>query len=322
MHKLFPILLIGTLSMFFAEVFSGASQTWFIDGWGILVTFPLYLAHLLFFLTIALRTKRTSLTQLYMFGVLFALYEAWITKVLWAGYFDQAGPSLGTFLGLGIAEFPILTFFWHPIMSFIVPILVFELLTGMTLDGHLSILEKGRRKTLTIALFLILISSFIANGNGFDHVSANLSVVGSLLLIAILAKNVKNISITDIIPKKKGFALLSIYLFLLYVLTFIFLLPERIPTTIIPYLSIFAFYAIAIILLARSKRTSVSIIETSYVDVYSKRNITLFAVVLMIGVNVACSIPQISMGTLMLTYMLLNGVGIIMFFTVIRRTIK
>ncbi|MCK4432956.1 MAG: hypothetical protein KAV48_03390, partial [Methanomicrobia archaeon] len=78
MRKLFPILLIGCLSMLFAEVFSGASQTWFINGWGILVTFPLYLGHVLFFLWIALKSKRTTLSQLYLFGVIFALYESWI----------------------------------------------------------------------------------------------------------------------------------------------------------------------------------------------------------------------------------------------------
>lgn len=155
MHKISPILLIGTLSMFFAEVFSGASQTWFINGWGILVTFPLDLVHLLFFLAIAMRTKRTSLSQLYLFGVMFALYEAWITKVLWAGYMDTEGPSLGTSLGLGVAEFPVLVLFWHPIMSFIVPILVFEILTGKTLVQHSEILKRsGRKEGIQSAMFV------------------------------------------------------------------------------------------------------------------------------------------------------------------------
>lgn len=43
---------------------------------------------------------------------------------------DTEGHSLGTFLGFGIAEFPAVVFFWHPVMSFIVPILVLEVLTG------------------------------------------------------------------------------------------------------------------------------------------------------------------------------------------------
>ena len=88
MKKISSILLLGALSMLFAEVFSGASQAWFLDPFGVLLTFGLYLAHCLFFLWIAFRTKKTSLSQLYILGMAFGLYEAVITKVLWAGYMD------------------------------------------------------------------------------------------------------------------------------------------------------------------------------------------------------------------------------------------
>jgi len=99
MSNLLPILLLGILSMFFAEVFSGASHIWFLDFWGLFITMPLYLSHTLFFLNLALRTKRTSLNQLYFFGMLFGLYEALITKVLWAGYPNEVKPMFGTFMG-------------------------------------------------------------------------------------------------------------------------------------------------------------------------------------------------------------------------------
>ena len=36
MKKLWSILLLGALSMLFAEVFSGASTLWFLDAWGLL----------------------------------------------------------------------------------------------------------------------------------------------------------------------------------------------------------------------------------------------------------------------------------------------
>jgi hypothetical protein len=110
--RLISFLLIGTLSMFFAEIFSGASATrlWFIDPWSLIVTWPLYFAHTLFFLNLAFRTKRTSMHQLYLWGMLFALYESWITKVLWAGYIGQ-DPILGTIGGIAILEFSTLVFF-------------------------------------------------------------------------------------------------------------------------------------------------------------------------------------------------------------------
>lgn len=34
MRKLWSILLLGALSMLFAEIFSGASKLWFVDPWG------------------------------------------------------------------------------------------------------------------------------------------------------------------------------------------------------------------------------------------------------------------------------------------------
>ncbi|MCD4703238.1 MAG: hypothetical protein K8R64_02890 [Methanosarcinaceae archaeon] len=321
MHKLPPILLIGTLSMLFAEVFSGASQTWFINGWGILVTFPLYLAHLLFFLAIALRTKRTSLSQLYLFGVLFALYEAWITKVLWSGYMDSEGPSLGTFLGLGMAEFPILVLFWHPVMSFIVPIFVFEILTGKALVQHTPILKKSCRKTIVICMFLILVSSFIANGNGFDLISANMAVGGSLLIIAGLHRLSKGVDMTRLVPGRRGFTLLSGYLLLLYIVTFIFLLPERIPTTLTPYLSIVASYVIVIALLVRSGEGTVQTVKLD-TNTYSTRNVIMFIPVLIFAVIMACSVPEISMNVLMVTYFSLMVLGMTLFGIVTRNVLK
>ncbi|WP_135613253.1 hypothetical protein [Methanococcoides sp. AM1] len=316
MQKIPPILLIGTLSMLFAEVFSGASQAWFINGWGILLTFPLYLAHLLFFLGIALKTERTSLSQLYLFGVLFALYESWITKVLWVGYLDSDGPSMGTFLGLGIGEFPILGFFWHPIMSFIVPILIFEILTGKVLTTHELILERTRRKTAILALFLILVSTFIANGNQFDLTSANISLTGTLVIIAVLYKFTKDSDLTSLKLEGRSFKLLEGYLITLYVITFLYLLPERIPTTILPYTSIIVFYAIPVILILRSakKKEKLEILGNCS---YSSRNLIIFIPLLILAVNIACFVPAISLSVLSITYILLSAIGVVLFLWVI-----
>ena len=123
------IILIGCLSMFMAEVFAGSSQMWFIDIWSLLVTFWLYLGHLLLFLNLAMRSKKTSIPQLYLWGVLFALYESWVTKVLWAGYPGSEGPAIALVGGIAILEFSTLVFFWHPILAFIMPILVYESFT-------------------------------------------------------------------------------------------------------------------------------------------------------------------------------------------------
>ena len=201
----------------------------FISGWGLLLTFPLYLCHVLFFLCIAFKLKRISLPQLYLLGVVFSLYESWITKVLWSGYFDSNGPGLGTILGIGISEFPILVFFWHPIMSFIVPVLVFELLTKKIHISHASILTKTTRKTILILISLISLATFIANGNKFDLLSSNISLIGTLVIILVFYSLARKADLKVFEFGRRGFIALSLYLALLYVLAFLFLLPERNP---------------------------------------------------------------------------------------------
>ena len=56
------------------------------NPWTLLVTYWLYFAHFFFLTTLAVSTRRTSLWSLSLWGVLFGLYESWITKVIWAGY--------------------------------------------------------------------------------------------------------------------------------------------------------------------------------------------------------------------------------------------
>ena len=81
-------------------------------------------------------------------------YEAVITKVLWAGYMDATGPGFGTVLGVALVEFLVLVFFWHPIFSFILPILTYEVITGENLITHDSALKKTKRKTNLLLLGL------------------------------------------------------------------------------------------------------------------------------------------------------------------------
>jgi hypothetical protein len=47
------VLLAGMLSMLFAGIFSGSSVLWFLQAGAYLLTFPLYLSHLLLFLNLA-----------------------------------------------------------------------------------------------------------------------------------------------------------------------------------------------------------------------------------------------------------------------------
>lgn len=265
--RLISFLLIGTLSMFFAEIFSGASATrlWFIDPWSLIVTWPLYFAHTLFFLNLAFRTKRTSLHQLYLFGTLFALYESWITKVLWAGYFGQ-DPILGTIGGIAILEFSVLVFFWHPFLAFIMPIMTFQVfatenkspdqVNGEILPNHTKYLIPKKRNKLFVILLIIIGSLFLSLNTGYNiplAIGASLGTVALIVLFAKLAQR-QSFSVHSLQLGKTGFIIVTVYLIILYVVTFFILLPERIPG-FLPIILIVVIYFVIILLIKFSKQT-------------------------------------------------------------------
>ena len=245
MRKPSALLLLGALSMFFAEVFSGASTLWFISVWGLLVTFPLYLGHTLFLFNLAIRIGRTSLRQLYFFGMLFGLYEALITKVLWYGYPDSTGAMVGYFLGVAWGEFLTLVLFWHPVMSFILPILMYELLSRDYISGHEWLIKKSRGTLLGVIVLILMGAVLQSNGSKYNVVVSVGSVAGSILIILVLHHFSEGKTIQSLILRRRGMILLTLYLVTLYGVTTLLLLPERLPETIIPYVAIFSWYLVS-----------------------------------------------------------------------------
>jgi hypothetical protein len=255
--RLIQFLLIGTLSVFFTEVFAGSSPLWFVNWWGILVVFPLYFMHLMFFLNVAIRTRRTSVGHLYLFGVLIGLYESWITKVLWVGYPSIREPLMGTFLGIASLEFSVLVFFWHPVFAFVLPIFVFEALTlsssqdqvrDKILESHFSSLRRSKQVLLLMAFFIVLGAGFLSLNTGHNAVVADAAVLGNTVLVSSLfllaRKKPDSFSIHSLRLGKKGLAFTVTYLFFLYTLSFLFLEPQHIPDKPLPILVIVVFYAL------------------------------------------------------------------------------
>lgn len=265
-RRLVLFLLIGSLSMFYTEVFAGSAPLWFISWWGLLVTFPLYLVHLLFFLNIAMRTRRTSVGHLYLFGVFIALYESWITKVLWSGYPGAEGPLEGTFLGIASLEFSVLVFFWHPVFAFVLPILTFEALAisvnsrersqEKIFGNHGASLKKDPKLLGFLTFAGIVGDSFLSANTGSDAVLAGLTVLGSVILIALLyqtaRRNPNDFSIHSLRLKRKGMTTAAIYLALLYGFTLPFLQPDKIPDSPLPILIIGGFYVLLALLVRMS----------------------------------------------------------------------
>jgi hypothetical protein len=251
------VLLAGALSMLCAEVLSGASVLWFVTAWGWLVTLPLYMVHMVFLFSLAVMFRRTSLTSLYLWGVIFGMYESWITKVTWAGYLG-AEPAWGTVLGFAPAEFLIIVFFWHPVMSFLLPLLLFETLSSPGADksllpGHQWLLAQGRRSVALFTGFALIGAAFLTMNSGYNAVSALVTLLASAGIVAVLYKAVLkvtggNFSVYALALKKPGLILALAYLAALYVVAFFFLVPERIPRVPTILLTILV-YAVVVILI-------------------------------------------------------------------------
>jgi len=238
--KILLSLLLGLLSMFYAEVFSGASQLWFLELWGLLLTFPLYMFHSLFYLNCAFKWKRISLLHLYLWGCLFALYEGPITKVLWYGYLDSEGAMFGINGILAIYEFLTLVFFWHPIFSFMLPVLITEIFifsfTGSMESieiSHLPMLRNSKGPKIILIFLTIWGSLNISASTEFNPLIAPLCIGGSVALILLVLLILNLIKQKDALNIRLlnfnyiGFFIIIFYLIVLYVKTSLFIFPDR-----------------------------------------------------------------------------------------------
>jgi len=128
--KLIFWLLLGFLSVAIAEVSVASAPFAFANPIETVFLTQFYGSHLLLFAWLAFRRGWPSLATLWLGGVLFGLYEFYITKVLWA-------PPWGDTIALAhvdVLSLIVLAFFWHPFMAFIFPLAVGERI-GTTSQG-------------------------------------------------------------------------------------------------------------------------------------------------------------------------------------------
>lgn len=118
-------LLLACTSVWLAEVTATSSRFPFLSAAGWVLLVPLYGLHALLGGWLVMRANRVTWPLLYLPGMLFGVYEAYITKVVWdptwskAEWHWQAG-------GLYLAQTAILVLFWHPVFAFILPLALTE----------------------------------------------------------------------------------------------------------------------------------------------------------------------------------------------------
>jgi len=246
-------LLIGLIVFICAEVFSGASlQMGIWHPWVWIMTYWLYFAHFFFFTTLAIRTGRTSFWSLYLWGVLFGLYESWITKVIWYGYGGDGKLVLGHIGPYGLAELS-MVFIFHPVMSFLLPLAVACLLCPplRRFFPDLAWFTGASKGARVVQAYLIFSLAPIVGINSGGPVNLALNVAFILGLVWIFSRLART-ALADsdgrsiVVFGRRGFVVLCLYLGLLYGVTYFKLRPEGLPAVRVQLLTL-VIYALVIL---------------------------------------------------------------------------
>jgi hypothetical protein len=265
-HQWLFWIILAALSTFFAEVFSGSDMFPFFHPWGLLVVVPLYGLHIIVLASLVYRVSKPRFASLVFAGMLFGLYEAYITKVLWNPPWGQ------DFILGGIAplETLVLVFWWHAWFSFIIPLLVAEKL--LTQSSALSFSFPGR-----IGKFLNSwwgLASVMIFGGIFQSINSpsigesllsGLTTTGVLIILVLIWKRVtrdRAYQMEDLLPNHKQFQWLLVPTGLLYLVTGILLRPEAYPG-ILGHILIWALYAVSFYLLNKSNQSSSAVSDSA-----------------------------------------------------------
>ncbi|MGD0172992.1 MAG: hypothetical protein ABSC61_00960 [Anaerolineales bacterium] len=251
LRVLFARLVIGLIVFICAEVFSGASlRLGLWNPWTILVTYWLYFAHFFFFTTLAVRTGRTSLSSLYLWGVLFGLYESWITKVVWSGY-GGGTFAMGHIGPYGFSEIS-MVFFYHPVVSFILPLAVACLLCPplRRLFPELGWFTGKNRGARFAQVYLVLSFATVMGMNSGGPVNLALNLAAAIILLLVLLRLAQPALAamggrSIVVFGRWGFGALCVYLTMLYGVSYFAIRPEGLPSIAVQLFT-FVFYALAI----------------------------------------------------------------------------
>ena len=247
--KFVLLLLLSLTSVFFAEVISGSTKFPLYDAWSWIVITPLYGLHTIILLYIIMKytgNNKVLFSTLYFAGVIFGLYEAYLTKVLWVGLMDDTI----IILNISIMETIVLIFLWHPILSFIIPAIVFEafmtnsntLFEGLPQKFKKLIKNKKTRVILFLTLGAFL--SFNSLGPVETLLSGFTTVLPIILLYYLLRKKGihKKYSFEEILPTKSQFIIYVFLLSVMYIVLGLFIEPEAL--TLNNQLSIWILYLV------------------------------------------------------------------------------
>jgi hypothetical protein len=216
---------------------------------------PIYLLHTVVLAGVVYRTDRVSFGSLYLAGAVLGLYEAYVTKVVWAPVGDPLGVVVA---GVHPIETLSLVLFWHPLMAFALPIAAVELAaTDSTrslvppLSGH-----RFARPLWVVGLAsLAVFHGVLGGGPGATLLSTSAAV--GVLLAALSAWRLTGghrFSMAALLPAGRELWVLGAALAGLYLLWGAALRPAALPRGLVPHIVVLALYAVVVGLLVARLR--------------------------------------------------------------------
>ena len=294
-HQWLFWIILAAFSTFFAEVFSGSDMFPFFNAWGILVVVPLYGLHIILLASLVYRADKPRFSSLLYAGMLFGLYEAYLTKVLWAPPWGD--PVI--IAGFAPVETIVLVFWWHAWFSFIIPLLVTEkLLTGSTslgqsLPGKIGKFFNSWGGLAAVMAFGGLFQSVNSPDVGaslLSGISTTAVLVGLVLLWKRITKD-QIYSMADLLPNRKQFSWLLIPFGIMYLAMGIIIRPDWYPG-LIGHLMIWILYAIAIYLFIQSQKKPAPVLDDVELESWQPKRWLLLAAIFPITATIAEVIIQ------------------------------
>ncbi len=239
--------LLGCASVILTEVVTFSFPFPFVTVWGLLVICPLYTLHVLVLAWLIFRRGAVSLYTLFLAGALLGMYEAYVTKVLWN---PTWGDATVTFGGVYVVQTAILVLFYHPLMAFVLPLLVCESLFTTSRELLRSLHARSQR---WISSRPVLTSAVLGIYGGAFHAVAASSVRNSLtsVLLSAFVWGVVVLAwkrwggkwtLRDLLPSDRQATGLIGLLLIGYLWQGVLLRPEALPRTLLPHLTVWAMY--------------------------------------------------------------------------------
>jgi len=257
------------ISVMCVEVPAGSTMFPFFTLWGMLVVLPLYLLHSVFLAGLVFRFGRPNFWTLYSAGILYGMYEAYITKVLWTS-FRPEGPFY-TIGGIALFETILLVLWLHPILAFVVPMFLTELLCTNSSEIAQGLPARvcasiRQHPAWWIGLLMAMLG-FMQFVNSPSVMKSFLSGAGNSLVLALALFWWRNsggtaYSLRELLPGPKGMRIYGVVLAGWYLFWSVAIKPKSIPGVFPGQLTIWLIYAGALVVffrcLQRSKRGAIA----------------------------------------------------------------